>query len=271
MAAHRTLTAEGEQTVRLLQSWPKRSKAMQAQMLYLMTEAFRRSLLEHIPTTADYVSYRQSIEVASFGSMVPAMAVRVSARKVGTRQVEGDNNILYVRRSAKMKKIPPSIAVLEKYSPWTLDTLPFTPKRSEARVIVRRVTRNEVSRVARTRRRDRQEWRPELLRHGISVQQKDAVKVTEAIPDVAFEGYRLEFGATGQRGQAHWRPALKSLTDGRLIKRLLEQHREITRVFTDLGFMQWSGWPTRVRSKISENEATKYNSFVQKLGNFSRR
>lgn len=269
--ALRSLTAEGRRTVQLLQSWPERSRAMMAQMLYLITEAFRAELLDHIPNTADYDAYRSSLEVASISALTPALAVRASARKSGTRQVQGDVSIVYIRRTGRMKRVPPDIAVLEKYSPWTLDTLPFTPKRSEARVIVRRVTPNEVSRVAKARRRERHEWRAELLSHGTSIQRSGEIKVVAAVPDVAFEGYRLEFGTPGQRGQAHWRPALKSLTDGRIIKRMLDRHQEIARTFTEYGSSAWRGWPTKVRARMTETEAVKTKAFVQRLGNFSRR
>jgi hypothetical protein len=168
-----------------------------------------------------------------------------------------------------MRHVPPAIEVLERYNPWTIDTLPFQPERSEAMIISRKVDRREADRVSKLRKRDTPQWRAELDRAGVRNIKKDRQikppKSVKTIPDVAFEALRLEFGLGGVKGHAHWRPAILRLVHGG-VKHEVRHKKDYAKTLTSLKFRGWKKWPTRTRHKIRIAEAQKYVPFQKKLG-----
>jgi hypothetical protein len=262
-----------KRTRKLVSEWPARTRGVCRFVAHWAAQYVHAELLEKIPK-GDWDAYRESLKVARVsGDLGGATAFAVysspKARKV--REVDEPKTLLYIRSRRRLKRVKPEIEVLEKYSPWTLQTLPFTPKRSDAQVISRTATEREVNKVTRARQKDRKLWRPELIRLGVPVPitRVEAAQLPRTVPDVAFEATRLEFGF-GVKGVPHWRPAIARLTGAGLSE--LRRDPGVRSAFTKPAFTDWRGWEkidtsTRIRS----GDARKFLPFQTKLGIRSQR
>lgn len=224
--------------------------------------------MDHIPKGDDWNAYRTSlevVEVAGLGEQV-AFAVRANPRSRVVRDLETPDTVLYVRARPRLKKVKPEIQILEKYSPWTLRTLPFVPARSDAVLVSRKVRVREVEKIQKRRTADRRLWRAELARVGkrIPVVRPDSVRVAKTVPDVAFEAFRLEFGI-GRKAEPHWRPSLRhAIRDG-----LLEMRRDpkIRASLIRPSFTLWKNWKKiKTKSKIRTSQVRDYLPFQKRLG-----
>jgi hypothetical protein len=251
----------------VVREWPERTEAFQAQLVYYAAKRLHEELLQRIPSAPEWEEYRKALEVAQVNAVVPAFAVRLNSRRSGVREVDGSVSVLYIEPRRRMAKTHPGVAVLEKYSPWTAEALPFTPKRNEARLVVRKVTPKEVEQVRKDRRRDKSKWQRELARAGVRLKLSDKRNRQQtAVPDIAFEGLRLEFGMGGQNAKPHWRPALRQIAGG--MQGILKAHSTLTFAFTRASYQGWRSWPARVQRHITPAEAAKYIPFAERLGSF---
>lgn len=252
----------------LVREWPARTSRFRRVVPYLAAHYVRDKILEFLPTQDDLAPYRSAIEVVGVSGGA-VYAVRVSARKRRVKKVDIPRTVLYVQANKRLSRTLPEIAVLEQYSPWTVQTLPFTPKRSEALVVSRKVSRREVERIAKARMRDQQEWQKALSKAGRREVRKDKrldiPKKVHALPDVAFEALRLEFGLGGVKGQPHWKPAIRDFLSSGL-KGMLRQDRRLVHLFTKKSFTAWKRWPPRTATKIRMGELRNYLPFQKKLG-----
>jgi hypothetical protein len=200
---------------------------------------------------------------------VDGYIIRSLPRGRSIAKAESENAVIYV--SAKnnlMRSVPKETALLEAYSPWTLETLPYPPDPKTADVISRRVSRREVTRVRRMRLRDRPEWRRQMIKEGIRVAQpglRPRVGDTQAVPDTAFESLRLEFGLGGEPAKPHWRKAILKLAL-RGGTGMIARKREFTKAMTSLSFKSWERWPKRITGFASVAEAKRYVPFQKRLG-----
>jgi hypothetical protein len=256
---------------KVMNQWPARSAHLQKLLPYLAAEYVLEKINDNLPKGSDYDAYRSSLEVVQVVGLPRGMggyAIRVNKRARKVREVDVPLTIVYVRANRKLRRIPKAIKILEKYSPWTVQTLPFQPKRSEALVISRRVSRREVEKVGKARLKDRPAWRKALDKTGRREISKDKQlnipKKVNALPDVAFEAIRLEFGAGGMKAQPHWKPALRELVSTGMKHMLRSDHR-IKRSYLSAGYTQWKHWPPR-KHKIRLLELKTFLPFQKKLG-----
>lgn len=258
----------------LVREWPRRTKGVRRLVAFRAAQMVRESLLEKIPRDG-WGEYREALKVARVtGDLGGADAFSVyadpKARKV--REVDEPKTLLYIRSRRRLKRVKPEIQVLEKYSPWTLETLPFTPKRSDAQLVSRTVTKREVKKVTKARLKDRKLWRHELLRVGVvlpSTRPGARDRVPKVVPDVAFEAMRLEFGF-GVKGVPHWRPAVRGLVGSGLGR--LRRDPQIRGAFTKAGFTEWRSWvKIDTSTRIRAGDARNFLPFQKKLGIRSQR
>jgi len=202
---------------KLAETWDKRLDAVLQEVPYLALLYVYEAVVGRIPKTPQFSAYRKSLRIVHLGgstrdvqqyavySTLPRRTVRESHTEV----------ILYVRAKSRMKRVPPAVLILEKYSPWTLSLLPFVPEGRLAEVVSRRVRPAEVRAVEDRLKSDGRKWKRELDRAGYREDDKRKEKLRRSIrtvPDLAFEALRLEFGLNGGKTNPHWRPSIRELT-----------------------------------------------------------
>ena len=256
----------------LMSQWPERAERIQRLLPYLAAHYVLQKILEKIPNQDDWAAYRSALEVvAVIGAKrgLSAYALRASQHRRKVRQVDVPRTILHVRPNRRLRRVKPEVTILEKYSPWTVQTLPFTPKRSDAIVISRKVGKKEADKVTKARLKDRPAWRKALDHVGRREIHKDKrleiPKKVKALPDVAFEALRLEFGTGGMKAIPHWKPAIRELISTG-IRSILREDPKIKRALTRLSFTGWRRWPPRSRHKMRISDLKSFASFQKKLG-----
>lgn len=256
----------------LVAEWSERTEHLLKMIPYLAADHVRKDMMDRIPKGEDWAAYRSSLGVAQVtGAPVglAAYVLRSDLKDRRVKQLDAPKTLLYVKPLKRMGRVKPEILILEKYSPWTVQLLPFMPKRGEASVISRRVHPREIARVEKDRTRDRPQWRRALDRAGHREVKKDKrlkiPKKMHTIPDVAFEALRLEFGLGGVKGVPHWRPALHRLISTGL-RSMFRRDPHLVHVLTRRSFRGWKTWPPRTRHKVRMGDMRNYLPFQRKLG-----
>jgi hypothetical protein len=141
----------------------------------------------------------------AFGVMAPG-----NAHQMRLRGTDAKVMAIWVRPKTHQGKQDPGAIVLARHNPWTMDTLPYEPKRLWASLIARKVTEREVGQIIGMKQAGREGVKRELADAGIKIPARvHAVLLTRRVSrDIAFEVLRREFGLTRPH-VAHWRPALK--------------------------------------------------------------
>jgi len=258
---------------KLMEEWPERTRGLRAQLLYLATERVFQDVMSKIPTSGLHRSYRDGLEIGrvmGLSADEDAYAIYVDVKKSKVRKVDGPKTVLYIQAKRRSRRTPPEIAVLESFNPWTIDTLPIAPDKRWAVIVSRKASKTVVSKVAKQRRRDAGKWKRALSKVGVRQIKKDqGLKVNrkvKAMPDVALDAIRMEFGLGATKSTPHWRPAILQLVKGRIFKQLIKQDKRLKRAFLDSGFQQWKKWPKKIRRKLRMGEVRKYKGFQKKLG-----
>jgi hypothetical protein len=228
----------------------------------------KAGLLERLPNNPDYESYRNSLDVVevTVGGENYVYALRSNPAYKKTTKIDAPNTLLYVRSRPRLTKPDPAVQILEKYNPWTMDTLPFTPKSTKATIISKKVAEATVGKIRKSRRRDEYKWRPELLSVGQAVtsSRTSRIKTPSAVPDIGYAAFRLEFGI-GEKPIPHWRPTLQDLKTSGIKK--MTRSPKIKMLFTNPSFTGWKRWEKiHTASKIRPSEARKFLPFQRKLG-----
>ncbi len=169
------------------------------------------------PRFADYVRALQLVEV---GSASPAYAIYARPLQKRVRKLDPTLTGLYVvPRTKRVAKVPEYVLVLERYSPWTMGTLPVFPTKRDALLVYRTLREEETEAVRKRNETARSEWSSELLRLGVTPKKDiEFPSKGKAVPDLAFEALRIEYGLGEGAGRAHWRPALQALAKGQIAR-----------------------------------------------------
>jgi hypothetical protein len=254
---------------KLMKEFPERSKALRRKMAHRSAEMALEHMKEKIPKDEAWRAYRKSLEIAEVkaGSEFDAFVVQSSPKSTRTvRNKDASEMLLYVKAHRRLKRVPESVRILEKYNPWTLHTLPFTPKRTDAEIVSRKVSKNQADKVAKRRMHEKHKWRSELSGVGVRpqpIRPKEA-KVVSTTPDVGQEAMRLEFGI-GQKPAPHWRPAITHVK--RAGAKTMMRDPQMKAALSNPNFTGWKRWgKIKTNKKIGESEAGKYKAFGKKLG-----
>jgi hypothetical protein len=252
--------------VKLVSEWEVRSKAVARYLSLLAAEYTKEQMLLLIPKSEEWAKYRQSLEAATIvGSPYAHAVLRSNEHFRRLKKTDVPKTVLYIKAKRKLRRVSQEIEILERHSPWTLSTLPFMPKRSEALVVSRKVSKQEVTRVEKARNSDRPKWKRALIGAGSPPKKAFPMKQVKSVPDTTFEALRLEFGLGGVKQKAHWRPSLHRLRSVG-IKSIIRQHPELQEAFLSLRFNRWKKWPPKTRHKVRAGEARNYLPFQKKLG-----
>jgi hypothetical protein len=256
----------------LLREGSKRVRAVIDQVPYEASVETRDILLKRIPKP--YVELRKALEVggvSGLGRKRFAYSVRAASRGRSVPASDLPSTVIYVTVKKKMlTRVLPATKILVEHSPWTLDTLPYQPDEKQAIVVSRKVNPKAVAQVRKLRKKDRRVWLKKMQNAGIREVRKDLrinpVVQAKAIPDVAFDSIRLEFGLGGLGSSPHWRPAVLALANGELVRRLRSAPRFV-RALTDPEYRGWVRWPkNQAKANVSQKDVQTYVPFQQKLG-----
>jgi hypothetical protein len=238
-----------------------------AYLSYSVAKGLKEDILSRIPNKKEFEIYKRAISIAKVSSgNVPVYAIYLNNRVRGVKKVDTDKTIVLVKCKAKYPNGPElKIKALEKYGPWTLDTIPYLPKPTEAKITYKKSTSSEVKRVAKARNKDRKTWEKELAKYGVRVSKKSAVKIKmgKDTPDVAFLALNLEFGLNGQKAMSHWRASQRQILPN--LKKLFATDHSITKTFSDPTYGAWEQWPPKTKDILSSGDAKKFAGFQDKV------
>ena len=254
---------------RLAKELPKRSAAIRRNFVYSAATRVHEELLKRIPSDTDYTKLRESLEVVRAKHSAPIYAVRALPPKTRVDALKADAVVIYIRVSSKNTRIPKEIRILEKHSPWTLETLPFKPLARYATMLHRRASTLEVHRVARLREADRNVWQPALNAAGVPrrprTEEGKQVLQGDSASDVVFESLSLEFGM-GRQSVPHWRPAVRSILSGAFSKEF-KKRPDVRKTLSDGRFAGWRKYnQLGAASTASVTELSEYEQFQARLG-----
>lgn len=265
-------TTEFELRRDLVKQWAARIRAIRRQFAYEVAEQVYEDLMKRLPRGSREL--RRSLKVEPImGLPREATGYAVHVRPVRRRitSAESERTVLYVTpKKRAMQPIPQATTILQEHSPWTLDTLPFQPPPGTATIVSRDVGPRVVHKVRQLRNRDKRVWRRKMNELGVR-EVKKVVTTSEgrqvvALPDVAFESIRLEFGiGLGGRAHPHWRPSIARLAS-RGGAGMIAKKRVFLRTMLWLGATRWRSWPTRLPGRVSVSEAKRLQRFQEKLG-----
>lgn len=253
-------------------NWKTRFKKLVAQLVYRSAETSLKGLKAKLPVRPENRKYLESLSVAKITGLPDGefgYAVQGQAKKARKQQLEPKRVIVYVRTRRSPKRVSPQVGVLVRYSPWTLDDLPFVPKKADATLVYRKVGSGTVKRVARARKRDKSSWKQMLARAGN--EPKDTKnrfsagsERIRAVSDDAFSALNLEFGQGGVKPKPHWRVAISGLKKRGL--RIMMKDRKLAQSVSDPHFKGWMAWPKKTSKRISVRVAKTFVPFQKKLG-----
>lgn len=231
----------------------KRAERLRQMVPYIAAQETYRGLMMRIPADRRWNSYRGVLRVVRVGPKgwkSGVFAVYGKPKVSGDRVIDSPRTALYVHIK-RNRLTPPSAEtrVLATFSPWTMETLPFAPKRSEAVVVTRRVSKREVQRITEQRKEDEHEWREQLRKIGVNQQKSDLGSSdlkAKQVQDVAFEALRLEFGYGGLKAVPHWRPAIREAVQ--VVRHLWTRRSRLTSAMFSYKNREWKKWPPKIGS-----------------------
>lgn len=257
----------------LFNQWEDRRMKLQQQLPYLAAAESFKNVLSRIPNTDEMKPYRMALEICrivGLGQDEYAFAIRLNQRHRKIKTIDTSNTILYVKpREDTLTPVRKEVEILERFNPWTPDTIPFFPKQSHAFVRTVKAGRRRALKVQFQRTRDRRLWQRELASAGFrntvrKVKTRPKFKYRKKIPPAVLDALRMEFGLD-RDPKPHWGPGIRRFTVVG-VRSLRRKYPGLTSVLTKLGFRTWRKWPTTVRSKIRLQEAQGFVAFQKKLG-----
>jgi hypothetical protein len=254
---------------RFVSEWPARTRALRGYLSFLAANYVLHAMLERIPKKEEWKAYRMALrvyKVTGADAVDAVYSIRVDLRHRAVRKVDPPKSILFVKVPKKMRTPKREIVLLEKYNPWTYDTIPFVPSKADAVVIVRRVATREAVRVAKEKVRVLKKIRVEMARVGKRMRKASKVHVSKRasnIPDVVFEALKLEFGLGGA-AKPHWRPAIRDLI-GPGLRRIKRTKPDLSKALLAESFTGWKKWPPRTRRSLRHADAKLFIPFQKKL------
>lgn len=262
---------DSEEVLRMLKwNWKRRFEKLKAQIVYKSAETSLKELKSKIPNKPENKEYLKSLSIAKITGLpedTVGYAIQGAPKNVSGRVLKPDGTILYVRARRAPRRVPPEVLTLVKHSPWTLTSLPFTPKKTDATIIYRKVSARAVERVDKNRKKDKGEWSQELSKKRLSGKNQGGrlrLGDVRAVSDLALGALNLEFGQGGIKAKPHWRVALSGLKRRGLPN--MTKNRDIARSVSDVGFKGWMTWPKKTQKRISVKVAKTFVPFQKKLG-----
>ena len=232
------------------------SSRMQVVRRLFTLRAARKVLAEvkdRLPSGDEYDAIRsmlvaRDVTGLSLGKMnASAVVTKTGEVRRQTRDLPENRTLVIVGRPRPSVQPPPEeIFIMRTYNPWTVDTVPFIPKRSVARTTYRIVTEEQVERV-------REERTDNLLKDGV-IRQIRALGVDIPSPeefrarivtrdagesDLVKASLGTEFGLAGFPFRPHWRTALATVKDPNAFPKEFIKSRDVLKTLADPDYTQW--------------------------------
>lgn len=253
-----------------MQDWPNRLKHIEPMVPYLAADYVKRYLKAHLPKGQEQRGYRQGLEVAKVvasGSEY-AYAVQIDQKNRYVKMVKTARTLLYVHPKKRMAKPNKIGAILEKYNPWTFDSLPISPDAKYVDIVHKKGSPKLVNMTTEKRRRQKHEWAVLLAQAGVrNLNDKGRLrigKIAHTVPGFDMEALRLEFGDGKNEPKPLWRLALQHLKRGG-IKTFSRDKRIFVYPFTRPSFRMWEKWPPRTKHKLPKMKAKRFMAFQKKI------
>jgi hypothetical protein len=162
------------------------------------------------------------------------VAVRASMKKA--EEIDTSRTIIEIKpASRKMFKGPKWIAILVRHGPWTLESIPFAPKKQEAMVLYKEVSPEEVTRVRKRNNAEKNEVLKKLSKFGITKQGlKRKRKTIEGIQDLEYYSLRRELGYILNK-KPIWKPAIRQINKAG-VKYLMKTNQQLWRTLFDISY-----------------------------------
>lgn len=257
---------EGRATFKFIGEMRKRGAAFKRQFAWALATDLQKLVKDKIPGGRKYKELRNSLSVGEGPNDI--FAVFVNQRKVDASRMRTDNTLIYIKPRRAQDRIPESITVLSNHSPWTMETIPFWPKRKHAQVIQRKVDKRIVDKVNKSKKLLRSKIDNELLaaghRPGSSIQKRIEAAKTKAVVDLTFEMLSLEFGSGSEQGLAIWRRSLKELIPGRF-RSVVQRYKQVRDTIGNSRSSKWRRWPV-VPLKVTTPRIRTFLRFQSQLG-----
>lgn len=240
---------ETDRTLKVVRELPGRLAYLRRLVPYEVASRAKQDIHSFLQSDPTQKTYMEAIQLRRFSvGRISGTALVLNEKSRGVEEVDPARTLVFVLRrrggSPRARKV---VAALQQHNPWTLATIPFLPTQREARVVSRVSSEREVKVVADARAADRVIWQRKLARAGFALNPKRLRPPTRSgrlLPDVAFEGLRVEFGYGGASAQPHWRPGIRSAL--RYLKGGFQRRSDTRRLLTDPGFRTWRKGPPRV-------------------------
>lgn len=262
---------ENKAVQELIGQWPERLKHVQPMLPYLAANYLMRYVRQKLPKGSEYRAYRQGLEVAKVRGLSDgqyAYTLQVDMKSRFVRKVRPNQVLLYVHPKQRAARPDPATVILEKYNPWTFDSLPFTPDPRMGWVRTKNVRPATVSTVTDRRNRDRPAWSKELNRVGRRQVRKIKLKIPKKVrflPNMALEALKLEFGLGGTKPRPAWRLGVRRVIKTEL-RRFATNPKYFVFPLTKPSDTLWRRWPMRTKHSITLAQAAKFVPFQRKLG-----
>lgn len=114
------------------------------------------------------------------------------------------------------------LLLLQKHSPWTTDLIPFVPAPTQAQVVTRRVSTDEIA-ALRAQLLSDQELAAQMSGLGLSFNKAARADLGRPVSeDLAWTVLRHEFGLSGEPMVLHWRRSLRTAKEQGYMEDLLD-------------------------------------------------
>jgi hypothetical protein len=251
----------------------ERAASMTRMISYAAAKEIYDAILEGIPGGNDYAELKKSLKLVEVSGakkgQEAAYAIYVNPKGRRIKKIDAGRTIITIQAKRGRTPPPDDVVVLEERGPWTADTIPFWPRKSEAVITQRKVSKKQVDDLANKLKKEMPDIARQLLEAGRRI---DPMKPNspgrikrnaKAVPDLAMQALSLEFGDSGVRSNPVFRKAIGQTkrTMGGLSKRFVE----ITDAMTDPNSKKYKNWPPRI-SKISSGTAASFKGFQKRLG-----
>jgi len=251
----------------------ERAAAMPRMIAYAAAKDVYDAVLEAIPGGNDYNDLKKALKLVEVGGTKKdteaAFAIHVSTKGRRVKKIDVGKTLITIIPKQAQNAAPDDVRLLAEKGPWTADTIPFMPKKSEALIVQKKVSKRQADEVAKQRKKEF----PTLIKQFLEAGRKvEPIKPnapgrlkrnTKAVPDLAMQALSLEFGDQGVKSKPLFRKAIGAVKRG--AGQLPDRYVQITDAMTDPNSTKYKNWPTRL-PKISSSVAGSFAGFQKRLG-----
>lgn len=205
---------------------------------------FHKHLLEATKTLPGGMQYKRRLALAEIRDKKRLYwtALVATAKRLGDARHDPATSVFQVIPRYDLPEDPTRI-ILEKYGPWTIETIPFVPSPRQAQVVLKTVSPAQMKAVQAQNQFNSKSISVLMDRLGVVFQNRtDVYEELRVIRDFEVDAIAWEYGVR-DGGRPHWRPSLRWLkTQG--VKRL-EKNKDLVAVFTRSSMRRY-----RIRRKL---------------------